>query len=298
MMGPDSSPASHLDDESLSAVLDGEAIAAEDEHAGSCGRCSARLTELRAAASVVASFPPSPSPERREAAVAAALALQPAPSSSPDSPSLAKEAAATGDRLGGRRRRSVPGWVPLAALAAAVALFVPVVGLLVDGGDDSQQTAMSELEDDDRAGDPAAGTDDSVMAAAPLEWGNLGDVDGGDLAELAARIGAGAAAPASDGQATSDEADAQATEAAPPSDAARGAPSSPASELPAACEAEARSRDPGLGQLLAVGRGTVDGNPAEILAFESMPTGSNRSGATRVVATASEGCAELASGAG
>src|SRR5687767_4281273 len=63
----------HLDDEALSAVLDGEADVAESAHADACEVCRARLGQLRDASVLVGTPVPAPDPARRDAAIAAAL---------------------------------------------------------------------------------------------------------------------------------------------------------------------------------------------------------------------------------
>ena len=63
----------HLDDDALSALLDGEATPEEAAHAGECEACTVRAAELRAAARAIAHAVAPVDPARRDAAIAAAL---------------------------------------------------------------------------------------------------------------------------------------------------------------------------------------------------------------------------------
>ena len=67
----------HPDDEALSALLDGEATAAEEAHAEACRECSGRLAQLRAVALAVGVAPEPVTAARRDAAIAEALAATP-----------------------------------------------------------------------------------------------------------------------------------------------------------------------------------------------------------------------------
>src|SRR5437660_6789999 len=63
----------HLDDEALSAALDGELADAARAHLAACNRCSARQAELHAVALALGEEPAAPSAARRDAAVATVL---------------------------------------------------------------------------------------------------------------------------------------------------------------------------------------------------------------------------------
>lgn len=70
-------PTPHLDDDGLSAVLDGQGDAAETDHARDCVECQDRLAQWDAARQLVASpVPPAPD-EVRRAAIAAATRAAP-----------------------------------------------------------------------------------------------------------------------------------------------------------------------------------------------------------------------------
>ena len=100
----------HLDDEALSASLDGQLDDVGRAHLTGCNRCSARQADLRAVALALGEQPPAPSAVRRDAAVATAMrATRPSPSA--------------------RRPRffSPPVLVAVAAAVVAVAVAVPLL---------------------------------------------------------------------------------------------------------------------------------------------------------------------------
>jgi len=130
----------HLDDEALSAAIDGEAEAGALVHLATCAACRRRLEALRAAASAVSTPPPLPSPLEVDRAIAAALdaALEPA-AGSPDSSG------------GGRRRATVVARFPrrpaIAALAAAavIVLAAGITGALRWNGSSSRSNESVSL---------------------------------------------------------------------------------------------------------------------------------------------------------
>jgi hypothetical protein len=130
----------HLDDEALSAAIDGEAEAGALVHLATCAACRRRLEALRAAASAVSTPPPRPSPLEVDRAIAAALdaALEPA-AGSPDSSG------------GGRRRAAIVALFPrrpaIAALAAAavIVLAAGITGALRWNGSSSRSNESVSL---------------------------------------------------------------------------------------------------------------------------------------------------------
>lgn len=143
----------HLDDELLSAHLDGEPVdgPAFDvaEHLADCPDCRARLGALRRVVAAVGTAVPPPSDEQRQAAVAAALAAR--------VPSLEAR----------RRRLTV-----LAAAAAVVAVF----GSL----------ALLRSGDGGGGGDSTTAALDTAERGPTFEGGDLGDQS--DPTELALRL--------------------------------------------------------------------------------------------------------------
>jgi hypothetical protein len=100
----------HLDDDALSAAVDGAATAAEEAHLGACGQCRQQMASLAAVARVVAA-PVTPRPAHEvDDAVERALAAW--------SPAADDDAATAFD--GGRGRRPTPG-----GAAPAVGSAVP-----------------------------------------------------------------------------------------------------------------------------------------------------------------------------
>ena len=255
----------HLDDETLNAVLDGEATDEQGADASRCPECAARLARLGQVAAVLGA-PVSPSDaHRRRAALAAALAAHDAGVTAPSSLDLR------------RRRRLSPGWAAAAAVVLAGALAVP----LVDGlgrNDENREAATAGDRDTTSVGGSAAEddalADQSAMPGTFSAPPHLGEIDLAGLDELAATI---------DRDPPSRDAPAAASpEAARPYEQA-GDP---------ACEEAARRRDPSLQGLAFAGEGTVTGRPAVVLAFEVAPPGTRPT--IRLLVLAIDDCTELA----
>lgn len=153
----------HLDDEELSAHLDGEGGEGTAEHLGSCRECTDRLDSLVLVSSCVGSFGTAPPERVREAALQAARTAWAAARS---------QSEGTGEGKGGEvvaleQRRRVPRWaLPVAAAAAAVLLAVPVLNSLGD----------------DRGGEETSALSDDRGASADRDAETVG-TDGGDLGE-------------------------------------------------------------------------------------------------------------------
>lgn len=259
-------PHRHLDDETLNAVLDGEATEEERVDASACTECSARLVRLVQVATALGTrVPPSDAPRRR-AAIDAALAAQDSDVAAPTP-------------LDSRRRRRVsPGWAAAVAVVLAGALAVPLVDDL--GGRGQPQEAATADDTTADTGDAGEATSSGGSAAeeeeaalsngrlAPSGFGtppHLGEVDLEGLDELAASIPAARPAP--------------------------GAAQTAATEQP--CEEPARRRDPSLQRLAYAAEGTVAGRPVVVLAFEVAPPGAPP--AIRLVVLTTDGCAQLGS---
>lgn len=157
----------HLDDEAISAVLDGEADVDEAAHADACDACRARLAALRDVSVLLAAPVPPADTARRESAISAAIS-------------------AADDRGGAvvplHRRRTPPAWL---AAAAAVVVAVGAIALLPRSGDDDADTAAGR---DEATQDTVASDGDefaSEMAATPpmVDGGDLGEVDPATLQE-------------------------------------------------------------------------------------------------------------------
>lgn len=233
--------ATHLDDEQLSALLDGEATAGEAAHASSCAPCSERLARFRAVAAVVALPPPPPAAAERDRAVATALA--------------AREVVP----LRPARSAGAPAW--LAAAAAVVILALLAVPVLRAGGrDDADEAASGGAESAEEggagAGTAPAGEEGSALSsqAAPPPF------DGGDVGELSA---------------DSDLRPLVAPAAPEPAAGAPGAPARDGAERFSApsCEPAVRAAEPDLGVLRFVATATFEGRPAQVLAFDEPGTG-------------------------
>ncbi|MGQ0520478.1 MAG: hypothetical protein ACT4PX_04895 [Actinomycetota bacterium] len=289
----------HLDDEQLSASLDGEGGPAGAAHLAGCEACTRRRAELDAVRRAVAAPGPGAAAGVADRAVGAALAAWAAEraSTSPGSPPLPTtgdgaatraSSAASGDtpaEVIPLRRRRVPAWA-LGAAAAVAALLVAVPVLTRDGGGDVEQTAGSV------AGDEAT----SAEATGPVIYGgDLGPQDDqlalGRILE-SALAGAGAqdrtmAAPA-----------AEADQAAPtagggpapaPSAAASTAGAVPSSSEPVCAGTVRSSYDRGLGPLVYRATVTWQGTPSELLAYRLADTAAAGPD-HRVFVMAVEGC--------
>lgn len=230
----------HLDDEALSAVLDGEARPDEAAHAEACATCSVRLAELRDAALLVGAPVPPPDPARREAAIATALAV---------------EQGATVIPL---RRRTPPRWLGAVAAAAAVVMVVSAVALLPHrAGDDKASTAVATTT----TAATQEATADAFALAAPIETvdgGDLGDVDHIDLRQT---ISAALDGP----QTTAGGAPAA---GAAESDSSTGAASGQRESF--TCDPEVRADNPDLGQLVFHAAGTLAGDAVAVLAYDTI----------------------------
>lgn len=238
----------HLDDDQLTALLDGEGSDADRAHLAGCDRCAERDGALRAVAALVAAPPAPPSPGAREEAVAAALAAAERPVGLPRP-----------------ARRRPPAWLlPVAAVVALVAMVAAIVPRWGAGDDDGVggDRAARSAEDESGAALGSAERGSASELRRP-SGGDLGPID--DEADLAARVeeaGASQFALQEDGAAD-----------------------------PGPCDPVARSREPGLGDLVLRVGATWRGTPAEVLAYA--PAGGGDP--TRAVVVAVDGCAPLAS---
>lgn len=260
----------HLDDETLNAVLDGEATDTQRADASRCPRCTARLARLGQVSTALGA-PVSPSdPDRRRAALDAALAAHDAGIGIAAPPSLELR----------RHRRMSPGWAAAAAVVLAGALAVPLVDGL--GGNDQDREAATTGDRDTSAGgsvtEEDALADQDAMPEASAARPHLGEIDLAGLDELAATI-------VRDGPRYLSSDPAPAT----------GRTEADAAALEQSCEPAARRRDPSLQWLVYAGEGTVAGRPAVVLGFEVATAGAPPS--VRVLVLASDDCTELGSAA-
>jgi hypothetical protein len=151
----------HLDDEALSAAVDGEMTSDEQVHLDGCSSCRERFDGLRSVALAVGTPVPGRPEAAVEAAIMAALSAAPGrdqptgplvlPSPSETVPSPARRSA-TGPRQAGnapRRPGHGPGNVPrrrfaeLLLATAAVVAVVLGVGALVNGSGRASSTRKS-----------------------------------------------------------------------------------------------------------------------------------------------------------
>jgi hypothetical protein len=221
----------HLDDDALSATLDGEATPDEHAHVEGCAECRARVQELRRAANAIGTPLAAVDPARRDAAIAAALLAQPT--------------------LLASRRRQPPGWL-LGAAAAVIALgiLVPLVNRATGSGDSGADQASSSARSLSKATesqDSAATGAAPLFAAAPPDLGVIASE-----ADLRERVLEALQPPA--------------TDVAAPSSTTSAA--SGASNAADPCEGRLTADDATLGALRLDARATIDGTPGRVLVFE------------------------------
>ena len=270
----------HLDDEELSALLDGEADGRAQEHLGSCDGCAARLAQLQVAARAVAE-PPSPLPPGRRAAIIAAALGAPS-GSDVGSPPKAPPPAPSRRSLATAR----PWMAAAAAVVVAVAAAVPVVRSQLDTprdvptgtGDSAAATTVV----------PGAESADEARAAIQLGEIDLGTLrsDGTAVEELAGRLVERGAPGGGDAPG------AALRQAAPPSGEESAAPSHSAGDF--GCETHVRGNHPELLRLVGVAGATVEGVAVDVLGFDALadPEGDDRP--DRLVVVERSSCAELA----
>jgi hypothetical protein len=246
----------HLDDDALSASLDGEATPGELAHLDGCDTCRARVDELRTAANLVGSPVPPVDVDAREAAIAAALVAQPTP-------------------IHASPRYRPPAWL---LAAAAVIAVVALVGVFASTGTKSSQVASrdaSSAADQSTASKLAPSAESgSTFSAREGAGPDLGTFTAGE----ALRDRVLAALP---GDATTSTTTASADSNAAGSATAAGP-----------CVAELTAQDTTLGAVVLDARATVDGTEARIVVFR-VPDGSTPT--LRAYAAAVDDCRVLRS---
>ena len=163
-----------IDDEIVSAVLDGEATPGERALVEGSVEGRRRLEELRAVAASMAEPPPPLTEPSREALIARALDRAHA--------DAAAAPVTTSDELAARRSRP-PVWRRVGAVAAAVVVAIALVGGIAalarsTGHSSSSDSASSATADTVAVGEKAAGGSDSAASSAaptPPDLGILPD---------------------------------------------------------------------------------------------------------------------------
>lgn len=258
----------HLDDEAISAHLDGEATSAESAHLASCGACSTRLAELRAASAAIGA-PVAIDGDRREAAIAAALAEAPAP------PSAAADARVVPLSS---RRRGIPSWLAAAAALLVVVALVPLVNGL--RSDDVDEAATSAADDPEVTLEQEF-VEEFAADSPTIDAGDIGELDPRGVRDLVlGAIGGGTSRRTTADEGADASTSGQAEESAGgagaggvAADGAEGAPTPAASggqaaATPAPCEDAARADFPDLLALRYRAVGTYEGAEQSVLAFE------------------------------
>jgi hypothetical protein len=192
----------HLDDDALSAALDGAATAAEMAHLSSCSACQARQASLAAVARAVGAPVPRRSGQQVDEAVAVALAAWSpretgevaSPAGIAATPGTARRPPTLGPRQpaleGARRRRGAPRWLPAAAGIAAAVVILGGVVALTRNRSASRSTIASQAP-------PATAAASAPSSASSADLGDQSDpVVVARLVDGALSRGAGAAAAA------------------------------------------------------------------------------------------------------
>lgn len=277
---------SHLDDEALSALLDGEAHGDARDHVGVCDRCGDRLDQLESAAGAVAVAPRAPTPPRRDAMVDAALAA--AAAAGPTAPSSSRAVPSAGNLRVVRRRP----WLVAAAAVLVLGVAVPVVTSQLDSGSDVGDLGAGDVGSEETSAPSGDGVD-GADGASPVVLGDLGEVD---LRSLAAD---GALEELVRGRAEHGRAQAPGAEeedAAPAPLQLRPSDDEPASAAPpsaVACEPTVRTHHPDLARLAFVATGTVAGDAVALLGFEIANPAAGAGELDRVVVVERRSCTEL-----
>lgn len=144
----------HLDDEQLSAALDGEGEAETASHLRACAACAARLDGLRRAVALIGEPVPPPSAVLVDRAVGAAL--QGTTGAEPTTPAAVPI----------RRRYLTPPLSWAAAAAAAIAVLVGIAALVGTTGDDGSDMAARPAPEGHLEADEAH---DAPGRAAPVD---------------------------------------------------------------------------------------------------------------------------------
>lgn len=293
----------HLDDEQLSASLDGEGGPGDDAHLAGCAACSGRRAELDAVRRALATPGPRPAVGVADRAVDAALAAwaaERASASVDPAPLTARQRATSrppGQPSGGApaeiiplRRRRVPAWA-LGAAAAVAALLVAVPIVTRDDGGNAE-TAASAARDED-------GTSVEARASGPvIDGGDLGSQDDqlalGRIVESALSGSAGderaLAAPAGEADSA-----APAAGTGSPAPAAATAQTTSAgaalySSEPVCADTVRASYDRGLGPLVYRAAVTWQGTPSELLVYRLADSAAAAGPDHRVFVMALEDC--------
>jgi len=232
------SPDRHLDDEQLSALLDGLAQPDDVAHAGSCTECSARVAAWRDAVRLVAVPPADPPLVTREAAIRAAL--------SAGSEATASTGTVTPIRRSWRRSVADHG----RGVAAAAAALLVVAGLstavAVDSSSHGSSKSTASVAKPTTAGASSpSGARVPGASAAPASGVNLGAM--ADASSVAAAL----------------RAEVNASSAPGPS----GAASTSEHSLAVSCETQAAEAAGATGSPVVQANLTYQGTPAEAYVF-------------------------------
>jgi hypothetical protein len=276
----DQAPPPHLDDEDLSALLDGEAgDGRAAAHLAACPSCSARRASLAGARDALRGATVAPLAGAVLDRLVATALEAPAEAVAPASTA---RVAPIGRGRGRRLSSPPPAW--LVGAVASIAVLAGLAGLLRSGGGSDDDAGLSDValraeESGGDAFDQSTAENEAAAAVDPeLVTADLGDV--ADAASLTAALDAPdtqafSAGRTVAGDATSADAD-EAAEAAPttgPAAPAGAGGSATAAGAPpdgarAQCRAEAEAAGGGrLGPLQATAVLRWEGRPAEVLVF-------------------------------
>lgn len=270
-MSPPSDPLRddrHLDDEALSAVLDGESTPEEAAHGRSCERCASRIDRFRVvAAAVAAAVPPMPT-GLADRLIADALGAE-----EPAAPVVAIDRART------RSRRGLPTWLAAAAVVAVLAISLPLLARLGTGSSSDEAGVKGDGATEAEAEDGSARDEAALESAAtttspprPVDAGDLGDLSSVPAVRAAVQRGLGGADDPAGGQAETDAVEDEETEETEETEEEAASPA-PASAPPSDvsgddCQGTVEADYPGgLGALRLTATGQAGGEPALVYAY-------------------------------
>ena len=184
-------PTPHLDDQSLSDLVDGTGPHHDRDHVDTCAECKARLEALQEVARMVSSTPAVPEAKRDQALEAAMAKFDDvsADRRSGTVPALADLAARRAERT--RRRRGTA-----VRVAAAAAVFLTIGGvsaLLVEGGGSTTHPASTATpgtrtgEQSTAGGLSGAAASGQATAGGTEQVPSLGRIDSADQLVAAIR---------------------------------------------------------------------------------------------------------------
>ncbi len=271
------------DDEIVSAVLDGEATAAETALVAGDPALTARLEVFRSVSGAVAT-PVEPPAGARDGAVAAALALHDS-LATPGDPDVGDGADHVAPVTPLAPRRSTGRTLSIAA-AVVAAIVLPLVALAAFNSDstnqsDSGQETASDVvtTEQDGSGSAADATSTTLSPSGPTQAEAVGGLDPasdlGAIDDVQTLAAATNTAKTTSGSSARSDAPDESLPATDPQPSTTTAPAAGPETFSAVvgddpCEIEAQAAEQGLGDLVYTATVTYRGTPAWVHVFRSV----------------------------